>query len=548
MIKQILIPLIKSLPILLLLLINTSHASPSPTDLQGEKCVEKDISNYLWGVRHGAGIPAQIEVEPSTTLLECIILKGVGKYPLTFSDKKIETSLNGSDYIVNQKIQVKDGDTLRFRVQAPRKYGASKVYRLTFKESDPERRRNIFRIRWPVQTSNNSRKPKIWKVGPSSSKYREISDILTNLRAGDTILLESEVRYKPFEAKNISGTSTLPIKLLSDTTDPRKRPVFSGGIDRFDWTIGLTNSHNWIIENVILQDGGICFRHSSNNTTLKKVLIRNCKTGILATDHNSGHLSLYNIEIYNTGGKIKNRPWNHGIYVASDQHTFPGATFTIKNSYLHDNRGNTIKSRFQNTLIANNWIEAGADKEARYLVETIGYDGRYDLKGQHHEISHNVLLHKRPGLGARVGGDGKSPSRGEANFHDNLYLVDKNFNQPLIRTFQGLRALNFQHNKLIFLDNSREITVITDELTDNQWTDGTPYITITNNQLFPGINLLERTAENAKTKGISTINISENSMKEPIIESYPNLKQYRPQTGNYINFNTDTMLVTDHNH
>ena len=90
----------------------------------------------------------------------------------------------------------------------------------------------------------------------------------------------------------------------------------------------------------MLQDGGLCFRNEANNTVLKNVLVRRCSTGILSTDRHSGNFSLYNVEVTESGGK--GRSWGHAVYVASDQHAFPGSRFILKNSFLHHNKGNNL--------------------------------------------------------------------------------------------------------------------------------------------------------------------------------------------------------------
>lgn len=495
-------------------------------------CEVKDVSDYQWGVRSPADLPALLEITPGSIVEECFIMIGVGEHPLSLTARGISISVNGAPATKDKPVEVKDGDTLRIWLQVPNRYNVMWTNRLEFRESDSERRRKIYRIVWNTQTLNTPREPKIWHIGPSR-KHRQLKEILQYLAAGDTIYLDPNAVYEPVEIKNISGTEALPIRLIGNTKDASSRPVFAGGGERFNWTLAVRYSHNWSIENVILQDGGLCFRNEATNTVLKNVLIQRCSTGVLSTDLNSGNFSMFNVEVTESGGKKNGRPWGHAIYVASDQHSFPGSKFVLKHSYLHDNRGNSIKSRYENTLIRDNWIESGSDRQAKYLLELIGYDQKYDFSGQQFKIKNNTILMRPPGLGSRIGGDGNSGTRGDVLFENNLFLIDDGFRRTIIRTFQGLNSVTLRDNTIAFIESDHKTILLTDEVPDNKWVDGRPVIRIENNVVTESTFLLKRD-EISDTNDTSKISISDNLTLPSIITSNKKVDQLRPQKGDYI--------------
>ncbi len=496
----------------------------------GDECLTKDISDYQWRVRNPADLPADLEVQPGTLMRKCVKLIGVGKHPLSLTSKGMAFSVNGGEFIKDAPVEIKDGDTIRIELRAPDKYNVLWENRMEFRESDKERRRGIYRIVWITQTANTPRKPEIWRVGPGQ-QYRQLKDVIKKLAAGDTIYLEPGAEYDPIDIRNMPGTAEHPIHLIGDTDNPAERPVFTGGTKRFNWTIGLRHSHNWIVENVVLEDGGLCFRNESTNTVLKNVLVRRCATGILATDRNSGNLTLDGVEVTQSGGK--GRAWGHGVYVASDQHAFPGSQLIIKNSFLHDNRGNSIKSRFENTLIEGNWIESGTHREAKYLVELIGYDNKYDFSGQQFVVRGNTLLLRSPGLGSRTGGDGNSRSRGDTVYENNLFLIDEDFGRTIVRTFQGLRSVTMRNNTIAFIDDARGTTLLTDEISDSNWLEGHPVITLEGNSVTEDTQLLRRD-ETSDGDDRSAISISGNREIPPVVVTMDDVKKRRPQESGYI--------------
>lgn len=494
-------------------------------------CVKKDISDYQWRIRHDAALPAVLDALPSEEIQGCVVVIGVGKFPLIMQEmKNVSILINDNPYTADANNLIQDGDKISFKFRASATFNSNQIIRLTFKETDKDRRRNIYRIVWTIQTLNTNREPKTWNIGPSHA-HREVADVLPNVVAGDTLLLEAKATYEPFDIRYISGTKSLPIVIKGDTDNSKDRPIIAGGSEKYDWTVSLRGSHFWTIENVIIQGGGLCFRNEANATTIKNVLIQRCSTGILGTDLNSGSLSILNSEITESGGKSLGRSWGHAIYAASDQHSYPNSLLTVKNSFIHNNKGNNIKSRFQNTLIENNWIESGSRVQARYLIELIGYDGKFDFYGQQNIVRDNILLHQSPGLGSRVGGDGNSASRGDTVFEDNLFLIAPNFNRTILRTFQGLRSLTLRYNTIAYIERSQGLVLLTDEVENSEWREGSPLITIEQNTLGKHTKLLKRIhSENDE----AAIYLRNNIFAEPIIIDEKEVKRRRPLERSYI--------------
>ena len=502
-----------------------------PTKARSFDCIEKDISDYQWRVRHDAALPAVLDALPNEEIQGCIVVKGVGAYPLIMQEmQNVSVVINEKAYDANSNKQIKDGDKITFKFKASAKFKSNQIIRLTFDETDKERRRKVYRIIWAVQTLNVGREPKTWHVGPSFL-YREVKDVLPELVAGDTILLEAKATFAPFDARHIPGTRNLPITIKGDTKVAKNRPVIAGGSEKYNWSVSLRGSHFWTLENMIIQDGGLCFRNESHGITLKDVLIRRCSTGVLGTDLNSGSLTILNSEITESGGKELGRSWGHAIYAASDQHSFPDSLLTIKNSFIHNNKGNNIKSRFQNTLVEGNWIEAGHNSQTKYLIELIGYDGKYDFYGQQNMVRNNILFHQSPGLGSRVGGDGNSASRGDTVFEDNLFLIAPGFKRTIVRTFQGLHSLSLKYNTIAFINEPTDLVLITDEVENSGWVEGIPLITVEKNTFSDGLKILKRVNSDTNGKGVI---IDENTFIAPILIDEKEARRRRPEESKYI--------------
>ena len=497
------------------------------------ECLNKDVSLYLWRVRHNQALPAELSLAPSQVIERCIRLTGVGKFPLTLEPKGYKVSINDANFVENSTLHIHDSDTLRIQALSPSKKGVHQTLRLLFKETNPEARRNLYIVPWQIQTQNDSFVPTQWLVG-SDKQYKQVADVLPKINGGDTIILNRNERFEPFEIKNISGSRDKPITLTSNAINASERPVITGAFDKYGWTVAVRASHFWSFTNIELANGKVCFRNEAHGTKLENVLIHDCHIGVMGTDQNSGSLTIANSEIFNTGGKPPGQKWGHAIYVASDQNAFPGSTFTLINSYLHDNKGNNVKSRFERSIIKQNWIEGGEDSQARYLIELIGYDGAYDFNGQNHQVVENYLIHKSTSLGSRVGGDGNSPSRGTMSFKDNVFIIEGGFTHSIVRTFQGLGAVSLTGNSVVYTSELTSNILLDDEVENDGWVEGIPTIEVSNNVLNDKI-IPVRTLSGDFYDTNGNIIIRENLLFEPLVLKKDFVKKTRPHTREYIN-------------
>ena len=505
---------------------------PSQSWASSSACLTKDISLYQWRVRHIQALPAELSLAPDQTIEQCIRLTGVGKFPLTLKPKDYKISINGASFVESGTLTINDNDTLLIQARSPSKKGMHQTIRLLFKETNPDARRNTFIVPWQIQTRNDSLVPTQWLVG-SDKRYKQVADVLPKVKGGDTIILNANETFEPFEIKNISGSRNKPITLTSNTKNASERPIITGAFDKYGWTVAVRASHFWSFSNIKIADGKVCFRNEAHGTKLENVLIRDCHIGVMGTDRNSGSLTITHSEIFNSGGKPPGQKWGHAIYVASDQHAFPGSTFTLVNSYLHDNKGNNVKSRFERSLIKRNWIEGGEDSQARYLIELIGFDGAYDFNGQSHQVVENYLIHKSTSLGSRVGGDGNSPSRGTMSFSDNVFIIESGFTHSIVRTFQGLEAVSLTGNSVVYSSELTNNILLDDEVEDDGWVGGTPTIEISNNVLNENITLV-RTPLGVFHKSRGDVSINSNLIFDPLVLKHGFIEQNRPLSGKYI--------------
>lgn len=505
----------------------------SPTTwASGVQCVEKDVSIYQWGYRHKQALPAELAVEPNYILERCIKLIGIGKYPFTLKPDGYQLSVNGVRVKEGSTVQINDNDYMVIRTKSRPSPGTVKMVRLSFKETNPEMRREYYGFSWQIQTKNESLIPTVWEVG-SDKQFKQVAEVTPKVKAGDIIILNKGEQFEPFDIKNISGTAERPITLTSNAKLASERPLITGAFDKYGWTVAVRHSHFWSFKNLEIANGRVCFRNEAHGTTLEDVFIHDCHIGVMGTDDSSGSLTILHSEVTRCGGKGNSKTWGHAIYVASDQHAFPSATFTLINSYLHDNKGNNVKSRFERSYIKRNWIEGGEEQEARYLIELIGYDGAYDFNLQKHQVLENYLIHKATALGSRVGGDGNSPSRGVMLFSDNIFIVGENFDKSIVRTFQGLGEIILERNTIAYSKRSSELILLVDEVENDGWVKETPSIKVRENVLSKSI-VPVRTLSGNVYETHHEISIKDNFIFPPLILTPGFLEENSPQTETYI--------------
>lgn len=449
-----------------------------------QECKLKDVSIRKNGKRQQVSFPATLGAQSGQEITSaCLYFTGIDS-SFILTGKDFLVSINDGVFEPPNNQKVKDGDSIRIKSLPPAMGRKDKRVTIQFKETahKAQLKRNLYQIVWMI-TASDSPGNTIYDVGPSHM-YREISEVLPKLKPGDTIRLQKNAVYQGFSVKQVSGTEEAPIKLTSNATESSERPRIVGrGEGKRDWVIGLTRSHFWHIKNVILEGGDVCLRNEAAYTLLEKVVIRDCHHGVLGTDHSSGSITIQNSEVYGSGGKVEGRAWGHAIYIATDRDRFPGSTFTLKNSFVHGNRGNAVKSRAENTHIVGNWLETSTEDQSRYLIELIGYDAYDDSEPLYGLVENNILVNIGQQHSIRVGGDGTGRNIGAERFANNLFVFSKTFDGTVFRIYHGLGELEVENNTFLFA-NSKPIFV-RDTLRPEQWTDNKPVVRIKSNILSP---------------------------------------------------------------
>jgi len=475
--------------LLLLLTITTSLAEEVSSADLFSNCKKANLG-YKWNKRKANGFASSIAAKPDTLIYSnCMMLNEIGKVMRLTSHSDLKISVNGNSF-TDFPVNITNKDKIVISTKTLNHYNFTHTLSVNLfgnNEGDLSVRSGL--LSWNIQTTNTSRSPKVWLVGPKQ-KYTQISDIIPKLSAGDEILLEGDTTYAPVVIKEVSGTKELPIKLTGITVN-NKRPVIQGDTkNRYNWGVALRHSHYWEISNLIIEKADICYRHESAFITIKDTLIQHCGNGILGTDGGSGSLTVSHSEIRYSGRKLPNAAWEHGVYVGTDRDKFPKSKLTITHSFLHNNQGNTIKSRAEEAYIYGNWIENSKHKKSIYAIELVGFDGYETIDPIHHDVSGNVISINSQHYGVRAGGDGTGISNGITNFSENVFLINNgNFKDSVFRLFGKLQQLLIQNN--LFIDNlpkSQKISLIRDYMEVKDWPSSMPNILIKNNRFTSKIS------------------------------------------------------------
>ena len=138
-----------------------------------------------------------------------------------------------------------------------------------------------------------------------------------------------------------------------------------------------------------------------------------------------------------------------------------------------------------------------------------------------------------PGLGSRTGGDGNSPSRGDTLFEHNLFLLDEDFGRTILRTFQGIGSVTMRDNAIAFIGGENDALMLVDEISDKDWREGHPIITIEGNRVTEDTELLRRD-ETSSGDNRKAISLGDNKVAAPVITSMEKVNALRPKEGEYV--------------
>jgi hypothetical protein len=297
-------------------------------------------------------------------------------------------------------------------------------------------------------TASGSGTGTTWYVGPGRT-YTTVAAVQGLVQPGDLVLIDGGNTYGSTTITG-GGTAGNPVTYRG-TGSGAGRPTFSGGTN----TIQIDADHV-VVDNVIVTGGSSrCIFYTSDDVTVRNSHITACpQHGILSSDLGSGSAVVEYNEIDHCGSGSTRHP----VYVTSDQSAHPGAVFTFRYNYTHDqNGGHTLKTRAQRTEILYNWMEGSFYRD----LECVGADtqgtGAVKLYPQHCELIGNVIRKTTANVqaGLRFGTDGTSGSNGQVRLVNNTILREAGTGPTIYLmgdTTGGLESIEL-HNNVFYATN-----------------------------------------------------------------------------------------------
>jgi hypothetical protein len=299
-----------------------------------------------------------------------------------------------------------------------------------------------------------------------------------DLEPGDVVEVDGNVTYPGgvILRDTDSGAPGNPVTLRGVRVNGQ-RPILLGGTNTIEFR--LANHvvfESFEVVGSVADNTFRCVYHHSHDVLIRDVLIRDCpRHGLLGADQDSGSLTVEFSEIRNAGSA----QFNHAIYMATDELTWPGAMFRLQHSVVRDSRfgdsgdgGNLIKSRAERNEIYYNWLEGAY----YHTLELIGPDPAggtpEGTAREDSDIVGNVVVHDGEfGAIFRFGGDGTGQSNGRYRFVNNTVLRrhSNNDTPTIFRLFDGIEAVEM-HNNVFLRDGMASFRVIREVEAD--WVDG----------------------------------------------------------------------------
>jgi hypothetical protein len=292
-----------------------------------------------------------------------------------------------------------------------------------------------------------------YSVGPGQP-YATIQDVLDLLGPGDVVEVQGDATYPGDIWLRTSGTPDAPITLRGIAVGGH-RPVIEGvGTEQWHDMIVLFYANNLVFEGFeIVGDGDP--NHSGlvnkgDHVTVRDVVVHGVAgQGIMGTDSESGSFTLERSELYGNGSDM----YNHQIYMATDETTYPGSVFRMQFCYVHSGAGgNNVKSRAERNEIYYNWLEGAFYHE----LDLIGPDGQDPaLAREDSDVVGNVLIKTSEWRIARIGGDDTGNSAGRYRFVNNTMVLGSQA-AVAIGLQQTVETLEL-HNNVIVTDSAADL-------------------------------------------------------------------------------------------
>jgi hypothetical protein len=293
-----------------------------------------------------------------------------------------------------------------------------------------------------------SARAETYKVGPGED-YATIQDTLDLLGPGDVVEVAGGQTYPGdlWFRDDQSGAPGMPVTIRGVPVDGQ-RPVLAGvGDELYHDMIVLLNASHFVFEGFeIVGDGDPDHQglvHKADDVVVRDVVVHGVGShGLLGTDSESGSLTIEGCEFYANGNGL----YDHQIYMATDESTYPGSVFRLQRSYVHDGAGgNNVKSRAERNEIYYNWIEGAVYHE----LDLIGPDGQDEgLAQENSDVVGNVLIKHSEWRIARIGGDGTGNTAGRYRFVNNTMVLG-DLSETAIGLQETVESLELHNNVVI---------------------------------------------------------------------------------------------------
>ncbi len=444
-------------------LCGSTIALPANADNGDDPCVTKRVGWPEAAERARFAWPTITEAAAGTEIISsCLRLSDLG--PLkTVAAEPAEAgsfSINGEAFLESPQ-KIRNGDRVRARVRASSQADGRVALTAIFNAG---LRLASFEVR-TVNLPTNNRAATTYQVGPTRA-IKQLTEIAPKLVAGDTVLVDAGV-YAPVRFER-AGTRAHPITIRGDSNS---RPVISGG----PYAVSFIGAHHTVFEHFEITDARLaCVFNQAHELTLRALFIHDCnRHGILGADLANGSNLIEYSELTRTGSHPIGENRKHPIYIATDRDAFPNARLRVQHSYLHNNIGESIKSRSARTEIYYNWIDVGVDAKSLYTLALYGFEVYRTADSLNSDVVGNVLVHRgRDGI--RLGGNGTGDSKGRVRLANNTIILGPDFGQaPVIRLFQSIDSVYLINNAVIRSGGSTDpVRMFRNDIEPSAWVGG----------------------------------------------------------------------------
>ena len=329
----------------------------------------------------------------------------------------------------------------------------------------------------------------VYHIGPNRN-YKKIQDVLSKLKAGDTIQVDGDTTYPGGIFFNTaSGTAANPITLKGVTINGNKPKIKSLNARH----ILYFNRSHYVVDNLDVEGnlqellrlfptvtvenlavinpdnvsteilGRINYAavyNRSAHLTVRYCAIHDARMGVFASDDLSGDYFIEYNDIYRNGC----RPGDHNIYIATDEARYPATAAVVRFNHIRNSvSGNGLKTRSAKNLVYYNVFEdnfyhsieligAAPGSELIREMKVLNPDFHEFYVREDGDVVGNLVIHRdAPHIHmtlVRCGGDGVGQSYGRFRFVNNTFILLSRQGQyrRFIRAEFGVESFEMYNN------------------------------------------------------------------------------------------------------